>query len=475
MKSTVEQLSPTRVRISVEVPFEELKADFDRAYKALAQQVRVPGFRPGKVPARIIDARVGRGAVLEQVINETLPGRYSEAVSSSDVKAIGQPEIEVTKIEDGDHFAFTAEVDVRPDIALPDFDSIEVEVEKSEVTDADVEEQLEELRKRFGTLTPVERGIENGDFVTLDLSATVNGEEVDDATASGLSHEVGSGQLIEGLDEAILGLSAGEQTEFTTKLLAGDHAGEEALVSVTVGTVKTRELPEVDDDFASLASEFDTVEELREDLRQKAEQSKKSQLGNDIRDKVIEALLDAVDIPVPENVVQSQVDEQLHNAVHALDHDEETLNRLLEAQGKTREEFDSDSREAAEKVIRTQLLLDAIADSTEVSVGQQELFERIFFEAQRYGMEPQQFIQELQKQPNGIASIFADARRTKSLVEVIRKATVKDADGNVIDTSDIFGSEDAEEVAESAEGAVEDTASDDDAEATAEEAEAAEK
>lgn len=469
MKSTVEQLSPTRVRISVEVPFEELKADFDRAYKALAQQVRVPGFRPGKVPARIIDARVGRGAVLEQVINDTLPGRYSEAVSSSDVKAIGQPDIEVTRIEDGDHFAFTAEVDVRPEIALPDFESISVTVETSEVTDADVDEQIEELRKRFGTLTPVERGIENGDFVTLDLAATINGEAIDDATASGLSHEVGSGQLIEGLDEAILGLKAGEQTEFTTKLLAGDHAGEEALVSVTIGSVKTRELPDVDDDFASMASEFDTVEELREDLRQKAEQSKKSQLGNTIRDEVIERLLDAVDIPLPEQVVQSQVDEQLHNTIHSLDHNEETLNRLLEAQGKTREEFDQDSREAAEKVIRTQLLLDAIADTEEVNVGQQELFERIFFEAQRYGMEPQQFIQEIQKQPNGLATIFADARRTKALVEVIRKVTVKDSEGNAVDTTEIFGPAEEESAEDAAESAVAPDASDaaeDDAEAT---------
>ncbi|MBB3039101.1 trigger factor [Hoyosella altamirensis] len=469
MKSTVEQLSPTRVRISVEVPFEELKADFDRAYKALAQQVRVPGFRPGKVPARIIDARVGRGAVLEQVINESLPGRYSEAVSSADVKAIGQPEIEVTRIEDGDHFAFTAEVDVRPEVALPDYESLEVSVEISEVSEADVEEELEELRKRFGTLNPVDRGIENGDFVTLDLAATVNGEAVDDATASGLSHEVGSGQLIEGLDEAVLGLKAGEQTEFTTKLLAGDHAGEDAVVAVTIGSVKVRELPEVDDDFASMASEFDTVEELREDLRSKAEQSKKSQLGNTIRDKVVEALLDAVDIPVPENVVQSQVDEQLHNAVHALDHDEDTLNRLLEAQGKTREEFDKDSREAAEKVIRTQLLLDTIADTDEVSVGQQELFERIFFEAQRYGMEPQQFIQELQKQPNGLASIFADARRTKALVEVIRKVAVKDSDGNDIDTTEIFGS--AEPDAEQ----TEETAGEDAAEPSEQESEEASK
>ncbi|GGC72458.1 trigger factor [Hoyosella rhizosphaerae] len=438
MKSTVEQLSATRVRISVEVPFEELKPDFDRAYKALAQQIRVPGFRQGKVPPRIIDARVGRGAVLEQVINDSVPGRYSEAVSTTDIKAIGQPEIEVTGIED-DHYAFTAEVDVRPEVELPAYDTVEVSVEVAEAADEDVEDQLDELRKRFGTLTPVDRTVENGDFVTLDLSATVDGKPVDDATAEGLSHEVGSGELIEGLDEAIVGVAADETAEFTTKLLAGEFAGEDATVAVTVRSVKVRELPEVDDDFAAMASEFDTVEELRADLREKAEQTKKIQVTNSIRDKVLQTLLDTVDLPAPENVVNQQVAEQLNSALQSLDNDEETLNRLLQAQGKTREEFDKDSREAAEKAVRAQLLLDAIADADEITVGQQELFERIFAEAQRYGMEPQQFIQEIQQQPNGLATIFADARRTKALLEVIRAVNVKDQNGNAIDVTEYFG------------------------------------
>nr|WP_225443214.1 trigger factor [Lolliginicoccus lacisalsi] len=438
VKSTVEQLSATRVRISVEVPFEELKSDFDRAYKALAQQVRVPGFRPGKVPPRIIDARVGRSAVLEQVINDTVPGKYSEAVSEGDIKAIGQPEIEVTKIED-DHFGFTAAVDVRPEITLPEYASLEVSVEAEEATDEDVEEQLEELRKRFGTVVPVERGTEKGDLVTLDLAATVDGKPVEDATADGLSHEVGSGELIEGLDEAILGVEAGGTAEFPTKLLAGDFAGEDAVVAVTVTSVKTRELPEVDDDFASLASAFDTVEELRADLREKAEQSKKIQLTNSIRDKVLEKLLEVVDFEAPQKVVDEQVHEQLHSALHSLGGEEDTLNRLLEAQGKSREEFDTESREAAERAVRAQLLLDAIADADDITVGQQELFERIFSEAQRYGMEPQQFIQEIQKQPNGLATIFADARRTKALVEVIRAVVVKDQNGTELDVTEYFG------------------------------------
>lgn len=206
MKSTVEQLSPTRVRINVEVPFEELKPDFDKAYKALAQQVKIPGFRPGKAPAKLIETRVGRGAVLEQVVNDALPARYAEAVQATEVKVIGQPEIEITKIEDGEELAFTAEVDVRPEITLPDYSGIEVSVDSFTIGDDDIEEQLTSLRQRFGTLTGVERAVADGDFVSIDLSATVDGADVPEAATTGLSHEVGSGQLIEGLDEAVIGL-----------------------------------------------------------------------------------------------------------------------------------------------------------------------------------------------------------------------------------------------------------------------------
>ncbi len=300
MKSTVEQLSPTRVRINVEVPFEELQPDFDRAFKALAGQVRIPGFRPGKAPRKILEARVGRGAVLDQVINEAIQSRYSEAVTANDVKVISQPEIDVTKLEDNVELAFTAEVDVRPEITLPDFSEIAVTVDPVEITDEDIAEQLLSLRQRFGTLTGVERPVQDGDFVSIDLSATVDGNEVPEAATEGLSHEVGSGQLIDGLDEAIIGLSAGESKEFTSTLVAGEYAGKEAVVTVKVNTVKQRELPEADDEFAQLASEFDTIGELEADLRERVQRVKQVEQAGQIRDKVLEVLLETVDIPVPE-------------------------------------------------------------------------------------------------------------------------------------------------------------------------------
>ncbi|WP_107660127.1 trigger factor [Nocardia suismassiliense] len=438
MKSTVEQLSPTRVRINVEVPFEELKPDFDRAYKALAKQVKIPGFRPGKAPAKLLEARLGRGAVLEQVVNDVLPGRYSEAVTAADVKVIGQPEIEITKIEDGEELAFTAEVDVRPEITLPEYENIAVTVDAFTIGDEDIEEQLQSLRQRFGTLTGVERPVQDGDFVSIDLSATVDGEDVPEAATTGLSHEVGSGQLIEGLDEALIGLAAGESKEFTSTLVAGEHAGKEAVIKVTVQSVKERELPEADDDFAQLASEFDTLDELKEDLRNRVERSKKVQQAGEIRDKVLETLLEQVEVPLPEAVVQAEIDAVTHDAVHGFDHDEAKLAEALEAQGSSREEFDKDAKESAEKSVRTQLLLDAIAEAENTQVGQEELTERILFQSQRYGLAPEQFIQQVQ-QAGQLGAIFADVRRGKALAGVVGKVKVTDSEGNVVDTAEMFG------------------------------------
>ncbi|MFD6107593.1 trigger factor, partial [Nocardia salmonicida] len=421
-----------------EVPFEELKPDFDKAYKALAQQVKIPGFRPGKAPAKLIETRVGRGAVLEQVVNDALPARYAEAVQATEVKVIGQPEIEITKIEDGEELAFTAEVDVRPEITLPDYSGIEVSVDSFTIGDDDIEEQLTSLRQRFGTLTGVERAVADGDFVSIDLSATVGGEDVPEASTTGLSHEVGSGQLIEGLDEAVIGLKAGESAEFTSTLVAGDHAGSEAVITVTVQSVKERELPEADDEFAQLASEFDTIDELKEDLKGRVERVKKVEQAGSIRDKVLDTLLETVEVPLPEAVVKAEVDAVVHDAVHGFDHDEAKLAEALEAQGSSREEFDKDTQEAAEKSVKTQLLLDAIAEAENTQVGQQELTERILFQAQRYGMSPEQFIQQVQ-QAGQLGAVFADVRRGKALAGVVGQVKVTDSDGNVVDTTEMFG------------------------------------
>ncbi|MDF2847957.1 MAG: trigger factor [Oerskovia sp.] len=443
MKSTVEQLSPTRVRITTEVPFEELEPDFDKAFKQLAKQVRLPGFRPGKAPRKLLEARIGRGAVLEQVVNEALPARYSEAVSTTEIKPLGQPEIEVTKIEDGQELVFTAEVDVRPEINLPDLSTLTVTVDAIEISDEDIDKELQTLRARFGTLTGVDRPAQDGDFVSIDLSATVDGEDVPDAKTEGLSHEIGSGQLIEGLDEAIIGLKSGETKVFTTTLAAGEHAGKEAEVSVTVGSVKERELPEPDDEFAQLASEFDTIDELKESLSEQVQRYKRIQQAETIRDKTLETLLEQVEIALPEKIVQAQVDETVHQAIHGLDHDEDKFAEQLAEQGSTREEFDAEARTNAEKAVKTQLLMDAIADDLDIQVGQNDLTERLVLMSRQYGIEPQQLLQVLQ-QNNQLPAMFADVRRGLTVAAVVEAATITDSDGNVIDTAEFFGSGDDE-------------------------------
>ncbi|MDT0351586.1 trigger factor [Pseudonocardia charpentierae] len=442
MKSTVERLSPTRVRINVEVPFDELKPDFDRAYRKIAQQVRIPGFRPGKAPARILEARLGRGVVLDEVVNAAIPAKYSEAVTSADeVNPIGRPDIEVTEIADGDHLAFTAEVDVRPEISLPDLDGITVTVDDVEVDEAAVKEELDNLRGRFGTLSGVERPAGDDDFVLLDLSATVDGEPVEEASTSGFSYQVGQGGLIDGLDEAVRGLSAGESATFTSQLVAGEFAGKDAEITAAVTAVKERELPEADDEFAQLASEFDTLDELTDDLRTRLGQVRRMEQVTQARDKVLEALVDATDVPLPESVVTAEVESRVHDAVHAFDHDDDRFTQFLDAQGKSREEFDADVRTEAERNVKTRLVLDALAEQEQVSVNDQELTERIIYQAQQYQMPPEEFVRRIQE-AGQLGAVYSDVRRSKALIAAVAAATVTDESGGPVDLSDLIGSAD---------------------------------
>ena len=446
MKSTVEQLSPTRVRMNIEVPFDELAPNFDRAYRKLAQQVRIPGFRPGKAPARVLESRIGRGAVLDEVVNEVVPAMYAEAVSAGEVHVLGHPDIEVTKIDDGDLLAFTAEVDVRPDMQLPDPADIAVTVDALETTDEEVQEQLEGLRARFAVLTEVERPGGVGDYVIMDLEATVDGEPVPDGTANGFSYEIGAGGLLEGLDEAVTGMSAGESTTFTSTLVAGQLEGVEAEVTVAVSAVKERELPEADDEFAQLASEFDTLDELREDLRAGLLKRKEIAQASQARDEVLEAFVSAIEVSLPEKIVDAEVDVRIHDALHSFDHDEEQFGHLLEEQGRTREEFDAEARTDAERAVKAQLVLDAVADEQNVVVGEQELTERVIYQAQRFGITPEEYVQRVQA-AGQLGALYADLRRGKALASVVRGAVITDSAGNTVDIAALFDDDDAADTA----------------------------
>jgi trigger factor len=311
-------------------------------------------------------------------------------------------------------------------------------VDNIEVTEDEVAEQLDELRARFGTLTGADRPAETGDFVSIDLAATVDGQTIEEASTTGLSYEVGSGDLVDGIDEAIVGASAGEDRTFTTKLVAGEYAGRDADVTVTVQSVKVRELPEADDEFAGMASEFDTIDELRADLRERLSRVKKMQQGVQARDKVLEALLERTEVPLPEQIVEAEVDSRKHDAVHAFDHDDARLAEFLESQGKTTEEFDVEVRADAEKSVKTQLILDSIVDTEKIGVNDSELTERIIYQAQRFGISPDEYVKRAQESGQ-LAAIFADVRRGKALASVVRQATVTDADGNTVDLEELFG------------------------------------
>jgi trigger factor len=432
LKSTVETLSPTRVRLAVEVPFDELKPSLDKAYASIAKQVRVPGFRPGKAPQRIIDQRVGRAAVLDEAVQDAVPRAYSAAVQENDVRVLGQPDIELTKLEDGDALAFTAEVDVRPQVKLPAYDGIAVGVDDVEVTDELVDEQVGGLRERFAVLKAADRPVADGDYVSIDLRAAVDGEEVPGGSTTGLSYEVGGGSLMSGLDEALVGASAGDTREFTTELVGGELAGRTAEVSVTVRSVKEKELPALDDEFAQTASEFDTLDELRADVRDRLGRVRALEQGAEARDKVLEALLAATEVPLPESVVKGEVEWRQHDIGHQLEGAGLDLDAYLSAEGRTREDFEEEVQRNAESSVKSQLVLDAVADAEQLGVSDAELTEHVIAQAQRYGVSPQDFAQQL-TQAGNLPALVADVRRSKALATVLERATVTDASGRTVD------------------------------------------
>lgn len=434
MKSTVETLSPTRVRLAVEVPFDELRPSLDRAYKSIAGQIKIPGFRPGKAPARIIDQRVGRATVLQEAVQDAIPRAYAEAVSTNQVRVLGQPDIELTKIEDGSTIEFTAEVDVRPEVPLPDLGELSVSVEDAVLSEGDIDEELASLRERFAVLKAADRPAQDGDYVSIDMIATVDGAEIEGGSTTGLSHEVGKGDLIPGLDEALVGMSSGESRTFTTQLPAGEHAGRDAEVTVTVRSVKEKELPELDDEFAGTASEFDTLDELRTDIQGRMERVSAVAQALQARDKVLEALLEAVDVPLPESVVGGELEWRQQSLNEQLEGAGLRLEEYLEREGQSQEEFDAELTRTATNAVKTQLVLDAVAEAEQVGVSEAELTDYLVSQARRYGMSPQDFAQQMSQSGN-LTALIAQVRRDKALLTVLEAADVTDASGNPVDVS----------------------------------------
>lgn len=436
MKSAVENLTPTRAKLTVEVPFEELKPSLDAAYKKIAQQINVPGFRRGKVPPAVIDRQVGRGVVLDEAINEVVPAKYMEALQENELEPLAQPEIEVTKLEDNDSLEFTAEVDVKPQFELPSYAGIEAEVEDVEVTDADVEEQVQALRERFGTLTEVERPAADGDFVTIDLTAAKEGEAVEGGEVSGMSYKVGRGGMLDGLDEALVGMAAGDEKTFASELVGGDLVGEAVDVTVKVTGVQEQQLPEVDDEFAQMASEFDTADELTADVRERLGRGKRLEQAAAARDAVLEAMLEKVSIPLPETMVTDELNARRENVEQQLVYAGLSMEKYLEDEGQTTEEFEADLERRVRDAIAAQFILDAIAKKEELGVDQQDLSSHLVRRAQQSGQDPQEFANHMFEH-NHIPELVQEILRGKALATIVESATVKDASGNVVELKNL--------------------------------------
>ncbi len=436
MKSAVETLSPTRVKLTVEVPFEELKPNLDKAYQQIAKQINVPGFRRGKVPPMVIDRQVGRGAVLEQAINDILPNKYVEALEANDLTPLAQPDIEGLEIGDDEGFAFTAEVDVKPAFDVPEYEGLTASVDDLEVTDAEVDEQVEALRERFATLSDVERSVQDGDFVVLDLRATQDGEVVEGAEVTGMSYRVGRGGMIEGLDEALVGIEPGVEKVFQTELVGGDLVGEKVDVAVTVNQVQEQELPEYDDEFAQLASEFDTVEELTADVRERLSRGKRLEQAAAARDAVLEALLERVEIPLPESMVTDELNGRRQSIEQQLAYAGLTMEKYLEDEGQTQDEFEADLERRVRDAVAAQFLLDEIAKKEEFGIDQAELSQHLVRRAQQSGQDPQEFANHMFEH-NHIPDMVQEIMRGKALQKVVEAATVTDASGNVVELANL--------------------------------------
>jgi trigger factor len=444
VKTDVEELSPTRVRLTIEVPFDELKPNLDRAYREVARQVRIPGFRPGRVPPRVIDLRVGRGAVLEQAVNDAVPQLYGKALEEHDVFALGQPAVEITKLDDGKELAFTAEVDVRPKFDIPDINGMPVTVDDADVSPDQVEEYIGALRERFASLKPADRPAAAGDFVSIDLSAEVDGKPVEDAQANGISYEVGSGQMLDGLDEALTGMAAGETKTFPAELAGGKLEGTVADVTVTVESVKVKELPELDDDFAQSASEFDTLGELRAGTRAQLEGMRRAGQAGQARERAMDALLARIDIPLPEDLVGREVESRRESLADRLSRSGRTMDDYLEAANLTAEELGDQFAQDARRSVKAGFILDKLAADEELGVDQTELAAYVTEQAYRIGVPPDRLAKELADRGQ-LGSVAADVLRTKALTLIAERAAVTDESGREVDLSaaDEAGTEEA--------------------------------
>lgn len=416
MKTTVERLTPTRVKLTITVDAAGFKPALEKAYETVSSQVNIPGFRKGKVPATILDQRVGKDAIIAQAVNDGLDDFYREALIQENLKPLSTPQADIKSApnakEPTNELVVELEVEVRPEFKLPEYKGLKIKVDAVKIAKMDIESELDALRARFGTLKTVDRPAKTGDFTSIDLTASIGGAEID--TAKDISYEIGSGQLLDGIDEALETLTAGETTTFRSKLVGGDQAGSEAEVTVTLNAVKESELPKADDAFAQLASEFDTIAELKGDIEKKLEQNFVRKQILQARDQIVDQLVEKAKIPVSDEAVKREVDSHLENEGKAMDdpHRVEVI-------------------EETEKNFRVQLLLDAVVEAEAIKVEDQELIEYLAMQSRNYGMDPNEFIKQVANA--GQVPMFVDElSRRKAVDALVAHAEITDAKGNKV-------------------------------------------
>ena len=429
METTVETTDPHTVKLTIEVPEEEFGKDLDRTYRAIANQVKIPGFRKGKVPKQIIDTQIGKEQILEEFVNSSVPTYFRKAVAEEDLAPITDPDIDVQQLEPGKPFVFSATVEVRPRLSFEESDYTGISVTKPsvEVSEQEIDDWLERLRERFSELEPVGRPVQQGDFVTVDLTVMRGGEKVEQASREDYLYLVGSGEVGEKLDVELAGAKPGAILKVSDALPErfGEELGGAAVeITVLVKDVKARKLPEVDDDFAKTASEFDTIQQLRDDLRERLTEVKEREADAALRDLVLQAMIDKVDVDLPESLVDEETDHRIHHARDQADRMGVGLEKMLELQGWDEARLRADSREHAIRAIKSDLVLEGIARNASLEVTAEEIGAEIAVLAQAYDREPKAVAKDLER-TGQVVTLAGDIIRTKALDLLVERAEVE--------------------------------------------------
>jgi trigger factor len=434
MQSTVEELDGNKVKLHVSVPADEFERAIDVAFKKLAREVRVPGFRPGKAPRRLLEARFGADAAREQALRDSLPEYYVEAVEANDVDVIAPPEIEITSGEEDGDVEFDAVVEVRPIVRLMGYDEITVEVPYEAIDDGAVDQQVDALRERFADLEDSEYPLIDEAYATIDITGSIDGEPVEGLTATDFLYRVGSGMVVAELDDQLRGTRPGAILEFSAELPErfGERAGDTVDFRVLVKDAKQKVLPELTDEWVDEASEFDTIDDLRADIRRRLDAMQKLQAQMTVRDKVLEAAADLVPVPAPEALVDSETRRRIEDLAHRLSHQKVSVEQYLEATGQEPEPFLEEVRSGAARGVLADLALRAVVAQEEIDATDDELNEEIDRLAERLDQKPERVRRDLEKR-GVIGAVRSDVARGKALQFLVDHATVVDPEGNEID------------------------------------------